>query len=103
LYELNRALKQSHDPNNKITLIDRRQELDKQQRRGAVIVLDPGTLVDKNGNPAPNPLTCSISTLDPSLIPLPGDYRAKDRNGRDQSLVSYGAVFAEFSDAAGNL
>ena len=102
-YELTRAFQQSCDPNTKITLIDRSPDLEKQQRRGAVIVLEAGTLVDKNGNPAPSPLTCSISTLDPSLLPLPGDYRAKDRNGKDQSLVSYGAVFAEFSDAAGNL
>jgi hypothetical protein len=85
---LTRAFQQPCDPNTKITLIDRSPDLEKQQRRGAVIVLDAGTLVDKNGNPAPNPLTCSISTLDPSLLPLPGDFRAKDRNGKDQSLVS---------------
>jgi hypothetical protein len=101
-YDLGRATQTSCDPNGPITLVDRPRETQKEQR-GATIILEARTLVDKNGKPAPSPLNCSISTLDPSLRPLPGDYRAKDKNGIDQSLVSYGAVFGEFSDAAGNL
>jgi hypothetical protein len=101
-YELSRATQTSCDPNSTITLVDKPGDSQKE-RRGATIIVPPRTLVDKNGNPAPSPLTCSISTLDPSLRPLPGDYRAKDKNGKDQSLVSYGAVFGEFSDVAGNL
>lgn len=101
-YVLSRATQTSCDPNGRITLVDKPRESNKEQR-GATIIIEPKTLVDKNGNLAPSPLTCSVSTLDPSHRPLPGDYRAKDKNGKDQSLVSYGAVFGEFSDAAGNL
>jgi hypothetical protein len=101
-YDLAPATQVSCDPNGTITLVDRPRGANKEQR-GAKIILQPKSLVDKSGNPAPSPLTCSISTLDPSLRPLPGDYRAKDKLGKDQSLVSYGAVFGEFSDAAGNL
>ena len=54
----------------------------------------PGTLNTSD------PVFASIATVVPAYEPMTGDYGAVDREGRGQSLVSYGAVFAEFRDSA---
>ena len=95
-YTLIRAQAVAVDPATIIDIVDRRGVLEKQQLRGGRVIIDPGTL-DATG-----PLTGLVMTWDPSERQIPGDYRAKDASGADASLITFGALFVEFRDGAGN-
>ncbi|HYD36635.1 MAG TPA: hypothetical protein VEA60_03420, partial [Allosphingosinicella sp.] len=69
--------------------------------RGAEIEIPAGALVDGRGNAATGPVRAAVTTLNPERRALPGDYSALTRAGRTVGLVSYGAVDAKFTDAAG--
>lgn len=70
---------------------------------GAQVRIPAGALVDDKQRAAQGPITMALATLNPARRALPGDYRALDNNGRGAELESYGAVYAEFRDAAGKL
>lgn len=70
-------------------------------RRGAEIAIPAGALVDGRGNAAAGPVRAAVTTLNPERRALPGDYSALTRTGETVGLVSYGAVDAKFTDAAG--
>lgn len=73
------------------------------QHRGARLLLPPFSLVDAAGIAAVGPVTASTATLNPERRALPGDYQAFDSGGTRSELLSFGAVYAEFRDASGNL
>lgn len=68
---------------------------------GAQIVIPAGSLVDANKRAPQGPITMAMATLNPARRSLPGDYLALDAKRAQTELFSFGAVFAEFRDAAG--
>ena len=68
---------------------------------GARLILPAGALVDANQKLALGPVRAQWATLNPTRRSLPGDYRATDNTSQPVELLSYGAVFAQFRDAAG--
>lgn len=68
---------------------------------GAQVRIPAGALVDANQRAPQGQITMALATLNPARRALPGDYRAVDSSGRGAELESYGAVYAEFRDAAG--
>lgn len=73
------------------------------RHRGARLLLPAFSLVDALGVQAVGPVTASTATLNPERRALPGDYQAFDSGGTRSELLSFGAVYAEFRDASGNL
>ncbi|WP_162901397.1 carboxypeptidase-like regulatory domain-containing protein [Breoghania sp. L-A4] len=72
------------------------------ERRGAQIVVRAGTLVDSNGETWTGAVRASVATLNPARRALPGDYRAITAGGDQAEMLSFGAVYAEFTDLMGN-
>ncbi len=72
------------------------------RRVGARLHLPAGALVDANHKAAKGPVTAQLATLNPSRRSLPGDYRAVDSGQNEVEMLSYGAVYAQFRDSAGN-
>lgn len=72
-------------------------------RRGAQIVLSPGSLVGPEGNRVTGPVSGFISTIDLRTGRFPGDYGGINREGQEVSINSLGVVDIEFTDAAGNI
>jgi hypothetical protein len=70
---------------------------------GAQVEIPAGALVGANQRVPQGQITMALATLNPARRALPGDYRAVGANGVRSELESYGAVYAEFRDAAGNL
>ncbi|MFI5104262.1 MAG: carboxypeptidase-like regulatory domain-containing protein, partial [Terriglobales bacterium] len=68
---------------------------------GATVNLKPNTLVDSHGKPAKKPLRMSLTTVNLSTDPLPGDYGAIDSTGQETNLLSFGAASIEIRDAQG--
>ena len=99
-YRLLRATVIAVDPAGTINIVDRVRE-DRKGLLPASITLDGGTLVDAQGRSPRGLLEARIATLDITNAEMPGDYGARSR-GRETNLISYGAFFAEFVDAAGN-
>jgi hypothetical protein len=93
-YRLSPAQTIVFDPNRDVELIDTRPELEQNQRSSAHILLPAGTLNTKAI------VEATIKTILPDDGSMPGDYSALDSSGKPQSLVSYGAVFAEFKEQA---
>ena len=71
------------------------------RRTGASLHLPANVLVDAAQNPAKGPVTLALGTLNPARRSLPGDYRATDTSNAPVEMLSYGAVYAQFRDAAG--
>ena len=98
-WKLVRAQTETVDPTGPVTLVDRRPGL---AIGGATFSLPPNALVDPRGNPPVGPVRASIATLDVSNGEGPGDWAVRSDDGRQEGfLVSYGAVFVQFSDATG--
>ena len=88
------------DPKSVIDLVDRRPELERKQRRGTHIRVPANALVGPGGTPPAGPLTAHIATLFIDEGEAPGDWGAM-LGGKEMNLISYGATFVEFRDAAG--
>lgn len=89
------------DPTNPITITDRRPDL---KVGGATFLLPANALVDASGNPPSGPVRAAIATLDVSNGEAPGDWAVRSDDGRREGfLVSYGAVFVQFTDPTGNV
>ena len=101
-WTLARAKVTEVDPTNPITLVDDRPELDQKQMEGAVFTLPANALVDAQGNPPAGLVRGSIATLDLSKGEGPSDWGVRADDGTEGFLVSYGAVFLQFSDPGGN-
>ena len=73
------------------------------EHRGARILLPASALVDTDGVEATGPVTVTLATLNPERRALPGDYQAFESSGNRAELLSFGAVYAEFRNAGGDL
>jgi TonB family protein len=71
------------------------------RRVGATLSLPAGALVDADQKPAQGPVTLEFATLNPARRSLPGDYRAITNSIGPAELLSYGAVYVQFTDPAG--
>ena len=88
------------DPTQPIDLVDRRPELERKKQRGARIHVPANSLVSPTGVLPTGPLTAHLATLIIGDGEAPGDWGAM-LGGRETNLISYGAAFVEFRDAAG--
>ncbi len=89
------------DPTRELVLVDNRAILKKKERRGATVRVPADALVDASGNKPTGMLTGSIATYDITDSESPGDWGAIDEFGKEKNLLSYGAAWVEFMDAAG--
>lgn len=99
-WPLVKAQSEPVDPKGPIDLVDKRPDLERKKLRGTRIHLDPNSLVSPTGTAPAGPLTAFIATLDISDGEAPGDWGAIS-GGTDTNLISFGATFVEFRDAAG--
>lgn len=99
-WPLVKAQSESVDPTRPIDLVDKRPELDRRRLRGSRIHIAPNSLVGPTGTAPTGMLTAFIATLDISDGEAPGDWGAM-AGGRETNLISLGATFVEFRDAAG--
>lgn len=88
------------DPTKPIDLVDKRPELDRRKLRGSRIHIPPNSLVSPTGTAPTGMLTALIATLDIHDGEAPGDWGAMS-GGKETNLISFGATFVEFRDAAG--
>jgi hypothetical protein len=113
-WHLTRAVTINIDPTKAVKLIDERGltvRVPSREKRGfittrmagATLVIKPNSITNLSGSHATGPLQLSLTTLNLSTDPLPGDYGAIDTSGRETNLLSYGAATIEVRDAAGQL
>ena len=95
-WRLVRVESQTVDPKNPISISDRRPGVG-----GATLKLPADALVDDRGNPPAGSVRAAIVTLDVANGEGPGDWAARTDDGQEAFLVSYGAVFIQFTDATG--
>jgi hypothetical protein len=95
-----KAQAQMVDPTQTITIIDRRPDLERKKLRGVKITVPPRALVGPTGRAPTGMLTSYVATLDIADSEAPGDWGAM-LSGTEGNLISYGAAFIEFRDAAG--
>jgi hypothetical protein len=88
------------DPRNPIDLVDKRPELDREKLRGSRIKIPANALVSATGTAPAGTLNGYIATLNVGDGDAPGDWGAM-RGTTETNLISYGATFVEFRDAAG--
>lgn len=70
--------------------------------RSVQIAIPAGGLVDASGNAPSGGIRAASALLNPTRRAIPGDYQAQPIAGGRSELLSYGAVYAEFTDAAGH-
>lgn len=68
---------------------------------GARVILPAGALVDANQQPVQGQVRVQFATLNPARRSLPGDYRAVTTTNAPVEMLSYGALYAQFRDNAG--
>lgn len=88
------------DPRLPIDLVDKRPELERKQIRGSLIHVPANVLVGPTGAAPSGMLTAHLATLNIADGEAPGDWGAMV-GGNEANLISYGATFIEFRDAAG--
>lgn len=102
-WRLIKAKEETVDPTQQITLIDSLQITRKDSLpRSVKITVPSNALVDTNGNKPSGLLTAYHKMLNIADSEAPGDWGAINTVGKETNLISYGAVFVEFRDAAGN-
>lgn len=101
-WSLIRAQIETVDAKNPFTIVDHRPDLPQKHLEGASLSLPADALVDDHGNPPAGPVRAAIATLDIANGEAPGDWAARSDDGKqDAFLVSYGAVFVQFTDTSG--
>lgn len=70
--------------------------------RGVEITVPAGALVGPGGSAPVGSIRAASASLNPARRAIPGDYQATPLGGGRAELRSYGAVYAEFTDSAGN-
>ena len=104
LWPLVRAQIETVDAKNKITLKDSRPELKDKKIEGANFTLSADSLVDERGQPPAGPVRAAIATLDVANGEAPGDWAVRSDDGQQEGfMISYGAVFVQFTDPTGNV
>ena len=104
LWPLVRAQIETVDAKNKITLKDSRPELKDKEIEGANFTLSADSLVDDRGQPPAGPVRAAIATLDVANGEAPGDWAVRSDDGQQEGfMISYGAVFVQFTDPTGNV
>lgn len=98
-WQLVDAQVESVDADKDIRIVDRRPGIVEKKMSGS-LQLKAGSLVDPSGNRASGTLTAELATLDITNDELPGDLLA-NASGRDVALISYGAMWVEFTNASG--
>lgn len=100
-WRLVRAQVTTADPKSAITLEDKRPGL----KIGlASFTLPANSLVDERGRPPMGAVRAAIATLDVANGEGPGNWAVRSDDGRQEGfLVSYGAVFVQFTDVTGNV
>jgi tyrosinase len=93
---------ETFDPSATISLTDRRPELDRKQLEGATFVLPAGALVDSTGNPPAGLVRGKIATLDLRSGAGPQQWGTARSDGAEGFLLSYGAVYIQFTDPSGS-
>jgi hypothetical protein len=88
------------DPRQPIDLVDKRPELERKKQKGARIRVPANALVGPGGAAPAGNLTAHLATLLIGEGEAPGDWGAR-LGGVETNLISYGAAFVEFRDAAG--
>ena len=99
-WPLVKAQSEAVDPKGPIDLVDERRELDRKHLRGTRIQVPANALVDPAGSAPTGMLTAHLATLNIADGEAPGDWGAI-LGGKETNLISYGATFVEFRDAAG--
>lgn len=99
-WPLVKAQSETVDPSGPIVLVDKRPELERKKMRGTRIHVPANALVDPSGAPPTGMLTAHLATLNIADGEAPGDWGAI-LGGQETNLISYGATFVEFRDAAG--
>jgi hypothetical protein len=99
-YRLVKATVVVIDPSKDAEIIDRPTEGRPKEFRPAAVRLKANSLVGPDGQLATVPVLARIATVNVEGGEMPGDFGAAS-GGREANLISYGAVFAEFEDAAG--
>jgi len=97
-WRLVKAQSETVDPKGPIILVDRRQ-LNKRLK-GTRIQVPANALVGPTGAAPTGMLTAHLATLSIADGEAPGDWGAM-RDGKETNLISFGATFVEFRDAAG--
>ena len=72
------------------------------ERRGIMLRIPANSFVRQDGSQFSGTVRASIATLNPARRTLPGDYRAIDANGDQVEMLSFGALYADFTDMRGN-
>ena len=99
-WQLVKTQSETVDPTGPIDLVDKRPELDRKNLRGTRIHVPANALVGPGGAPPSGTLTAHIATLNTADGEAPGDWGAMSGT-RETNLLSFGATFVEFRDAAG--
>jgi hypothetical protein len=99
-WPLVRAQSETVDPQGPIDLVDERPELDRKKLKGTRIHVPANALVGPTGAAPTGKLTAHLATLNISEGEAPGDWGAM-LGSKETNLISYGATFVEFRDAAG--
>ena len=79
-------------------MLRRQQEC---ERRGIQIRLQPNSFRYADGTAYLGVVRAAIATLNPAIRSIPGDYQAIDANGERTELLSFGALYADFTDLQG--
>lgn len=91
---------QTVDPTGPIDLVDKRPELERKKMRGTRIHVPANALVGPDGAAPTGMLTAHLATLNIADGEAPGDWGAMV-GSKETNLISFGATFVEFRDAAG--
>jgi len=67
------------------------------------VQIPANSIVDQNGTPASVPVNVDVHGYDITVPdPLPGDYAATDKNGKNGTMTTYGAINVDLTDGSGN-
>jgi tyrosinase len=103
-WPLIRAQVETVDAKNPITLKDTRPEVTAKGIGSASFTLKADSLVDDGGNAPAGPVRATMATLDVANGEAPGDWAVRSDDGQQEGfLVSYGAVFIQFTDQTGKV
>ncbi len=74
---------------------------------GGSLTFEAGDVAYPNGTPYTDQVLVAAKRIDPTTangqLEMPGDLRAKDKDGKEMTLASYGMMAVELTDNSGNL
>lgn len=103
VWKLRKAFTTTIDPLKGVKLIEPARDTPQGLRKGSTLVITANNLVNRRTKAlATRPLQLSMATLDIANGEMPGDNGAISAGGRPTVLMSFGAVFIEVKDDAGD-